>query len=284
MSSLDIKDFQKRHDLLICIDSDGTAIDAMNAKHNLCHGPALIQEWRLEEHAHAIQSLWNDINLFSASRGVNRFIALVQMLERIDGKYIRVEGLEVLRHWVETTDNLANKGLLLELANYPHPLLEKALNWSHEINRRISLLSYHDKPPFAGVRESLAYAQGKADIAVISSSNMTALVEEWTGHDLIGFVDVITSQEIGTKSECIRQMIAKGYNPLHVLMIGDAFPDWEAAKANGTYYFPILTNQEESSWNRFRLTYFPHFVEGRFALDQAAVLDEFNHNFGVKGD
>jgi len=88
MTMQDINEFHKRHDCLICIDSDGTAIDAMNAKHKMCHGPSLIREWGLEDHAATVQTIWNEINLFSASRGVNRFIALVQMLERIDGRYL----------------------------------------------------------------------------------------------------------------------------------------------------------------------------------------------------
>jgi len=113
---------------------------------------------------------------------------------------------------------------------------------------------------------------------------MVALVEEWTGHGLIGYVDVMTSQEIGTKGECIRRMISKGYDPHRVLMIGDAYPDLEAATANDTYYYPILTNKERSSWACLKSTYFDRFVEGVFEQDQEQLLHEFKTNFGAQGE
>ena len=41
-----------RKDYLICVDSDGCAIDSMDIKHVRCFGPCLIKEWDLEEWTH----------------------------------------------------------------------------------------------------------------------------------------------------------------------------------------------------------------------------------------
>ncbi len=284
MKKFDINHFTKKHDYLICIDSDGTAIDAMNAKHNLCHGPSFISEWNLEDRKEELQAVWNDINLYQESRGVNRFIALVQMLNLLNTKYFYIEGIDVLSRWVETTDNLSNKGLEAEINQNPNALLKKALKWSYEINRRIGLLSYRDKPPFKGVKECLDACYGKVDIAIISSSNMSALLEEWGNYDLLQYVDVITSQEVGTKGECINQMLKKGYNPKNVLMIGDAYPDLKAAKENKVFYYPILINHEKESWQQLQNKYLELFVNDHYGDQQGTLLEAFKDNFGKKGE
>ena len=44
---------KKEHDYLICIDSDGCAMDTMNSKHFYCFGPEWVKQYGLED----IQSL-----------------------------------------------------------------------------------------------------------------------------------------------------------------------------------------------------------------------------------
>ena len=41
------KMMEKKHDILICVDSDGCAMDTMNIKHMKCFGPCLVEEWGL---------------------------------------------------------------------------------------------------------------------------------------------------------------------------------------------------------------------------------------------
>ena len=38
----------KARDYLLCVDSDGCAIDGMTIKHKKCFGPAFIEEFGLE--------------------------------------------------------------------------------------------------------------------------------------------------------------------------------------------------------------------------------------------
>ena len=37
-------------DFLVCIDSDGTAMDTMTIKHQRCFGPLIIPTWKLENY------------------------------------------------------------------------------------------------------------------------------------------------------------------------------------------------------------------------------------------
>ena len=71
----------KRKSYLVCVDSDGCAIDTMSIKHTRCFGPCLVREWGLQEWEQAILDRWNQINLYSLTRGVNRFRGLVMLLQ-----------------------------------------------------------------------------------------------------------------------------------------------------------------------------------------------------------
>ena len=111
---------------------------------------------------------------------------------------------------------------------------------------------------------------------------MAAIVEEWKAHDLLQYVDVITSQEIGTKGECLATMLKKGYDKKDILMIGDAYPDVDAADENGVYYYPILTRHEAESWQEFIDKYLDVFLAGEYDTVQQELLDRFEHNFVTK--
>ena len=78
MKSLD--EFVKKKRYLICVDSDGCAMDTMDVKHIRCFGPCMVKEWGLEEWQDQVLERWNEINLYSMTRGINRFLALAQAL------------------------------------------------------------------------------------------------------------------------------------------------------------------------------------------------------------
>jgi len=277
---LALEDYCKKHEYIICIDSDGTMIDAMNVKHRKCHGASLIEEWGLQEHQEEVQKIWDSINLFEKSRGVNRFIALAEALKRLDGKYLSLDKQDYQNYcdWVEK-GKITNKDLVAEIEKTDSPLMKKAYAWSLALNEKIAAVTCEEKPPFENGREALQYAMGKADIAIVSSSNMAAIVEEWKAYDLLQYVSLITSQEVGSKSQCLKALIAKGYDPEHILMIGDAYPDVDAARDNGVYYYPILTRHEAESWQEFIDKYFDIFVSGEFEAVQQELLDRFENNF-----
>lgn len=279
----EIESFTRKHKKVICIDSDGTMIDAMNVKHNRCHGDSFICVFGLEDHAQEIHEIWNSINLYEKTRGINRFIAIVEMLKRINGKYLDVDAdeLEKFEDWVKRGP-LSNSALEEEMARNTYPLIEKIHEWSLDLNKRIASLTPKDKPVFDNGKAALEYALGKVDIAIISSSNMAAIVEEWKAHEILQYVDVITSQEIGTKGECLATMLKKGYEKSDVLMIGDAYPDVDAAKENGVCYYPILTNHEPESWQEFIDRYLDVFLNEEYETVQQELLDRFERNFVTK--
>ena len=79
-----LSEFVRKQDYLICVDSDGCAMDTMDIKHINCFGPCMIDEWGLGQWREKILDRWNDINLYSMTRGINRFLALAMTLEEVD--------------------------------------------------------------------------------------------------------------------------------------------------------------------------------------------------------
>ena len=55
---------KKEHDYLICIDSDGCAMDTMNSKHFYCFGPEWVKQYGLEDIQEEALKYWNQINLY----------------------------------------------------------------------------------------------------------------------------------------------------------------------------------------------------------------------------
>ena len=134
--------FEKKHDYLVCIDSDGCAMDTMNIKHLKCFGPCMIEEWHLEEYREDILKRWNEINLFTLTRGINRFKGLAKMLREINEMYNKIEEIEKLEEWVETTNELSNNAIEKALEKNDCLILRKALSWSKKVNSAIDALSF----------------------------------------------------------------------------------------------------------------------------------------------
>ena len=103
-----LKEFEKKKDFLICVDSDGCVMDTMDVKHMRCFGPCLVHEWGLSEFRDEIVRLWRRVNLLSSSRGVNRFKGLAKVLAEINENYMRVDGLDEYIYWVQTAEELSD--------------------------------------------------------------------------------------------------------------------------------------------------------------------------------
>ena len=71
-------DLVRRHGFLVCVDSDGCVMDTMSSKHIRCFGPCLVRIWGLDEWRDEVLTLWNEINLYRATRGINRFALPLQ--------------------------------------------------------------------------------------------------------------------------------------------------------------------------------------------------------------
>lgn len=281
MAYLSIDEFVKKKDFLICVDSDGCAMDTMDIKHKKCFGPCMITEWGLEKWENEILERWNEINLYSVTRGINRFKGLAVMLAEINGKITKIDGLEALLTWAENTIETSNASLEKEIAKTGSECLKKALNWSLALNRAIDKLSDEQKKPFDGVKETLDKLHTFADIAIVSSANKSAVVEEWTKYGLIDSVDIILTQENGNKAHCIAEMKKKGYKDGKVLMVGDADGDYKAAERNGVYFYPIMVKHEKESWYKLNSETAKMFYEGEFNEEyRNNLIKNFYANFG----
>ncbi|AQW22533.1 HAD hydrolase-like protein [Clostridium perfringens] len=274
-----LDNFNKQKDFLICIDSDGCAIDTMDIKHIKCFGPCMVTEWNLEEWKEPILERWNKVNLYTLTRGINRFKGLAVALIEINEKYITIEGLDEFVRWTEETKELSNESLEVEIEKTNNICLKKALEWSKSVNKSIDLLSDDEKCPFEGVKEAIILAKKVADIAIVSSANEKAVLDEWNKHGLLENVDIVLTQNIGSKSYCINKLIAKGYSRNNVLMVGDALGDLKAAEENEALYYPIMVRKEKESWIRFSKEALERFTSNSYYGEyQEKVIAEFKEN------
>lgn len=276
-----IVEYKKEKEFLICVDSDGCAMDTMDCKHIHCFGPCMVDEWELGEWKDAILKRWNDINLYTITRGINRFKGLAMALVEINEQYTKIEGIEDLVEWAENSPELSERNLKANLEKEHKIALEKALKWSQAVNIAITKLPEEEKVPFAGALEGLKAAHAVADVAIVSSANREAVIEEWEEHKLLEHVDIVLTQEVGSKAECIRQLLLKGYKPENVLMVGDAKGDSDAAATNSVNYYPILVKREKESWDRFQEEAVKCFTENNYEEYGKKMHEEFLRNLGV---
>lgn len=116
---------------LICVDSDGCAMDTMTVKHVKCFGPYMVEEWNLQKWAEPILNRWNEMNLYSMTRGINRFKGLAAALTEIDRQYTSIAGVNELAKWVSESDLLSEAALQKVVEEYPEQIIwKKALRWS----------------------------------------------------------------------------------------------------------------------------------------------------------
>lgn len=263
-------DFKPRHDFLVCFDSDGCVFDAMEIKHKECFAPSFIKHWNLQPCARYAREVWEFVNLYSVTRGCNRFHALIAALELLASRPeavargYQMPDLTSLREWVAHEINLGNPALEKAVAASGDPILSQALRWSRGVNEAVADM-VKNVPPFLHVRETIEKAGEAADLMVVSATPYEALSREWQEHGLLGSMTVVAGQEAGTKKEQIRLAKTGRYADDHVLMVGDAPGDLEAAMANGVLYFPINPGREDESWEQLFSEGLDRLLTGTFA-------------------
>ena len=275
------EDFVKRHDYLVCVDSDGCAMDTMDCKHIHCFGPCMVKEWGLEQWKEPILERWNEINLYSVTRGINRFKGLNIMLTEVNGKYTPIDRLEDLTAWVNSGAAPSNDAIQRAIDETDSSMLKKALSWSKAVNADIVELPEELKKPFEGAKEGLTAASEFADVAIVSSANRDAVVEEWTKFELLDHVDIMLAQDMGSKAHCIAEMLKFGYDPDKVLMVGDASGDRDAAEQDGVHFYPILVRHEADSWAELRDTGLEKLKTGDYSGYEKEKISEFLKNLGA---
>ena len=275
MSGFD--DFKKTKEYVVCIDSDGCAMDTMNIKHIKCFGPCMVEEWGLQQWQDEILKSWNQVNLYTVTRGINRFKGLATALKEVNDTYMPISGVELLVDWAENAPELSNPAV--EEKAKEHEIFKKALSWSNAVNEAIEQLPKEEVRPFDGVKEALERIHKSCNIAVVSSANPKAVKDEWERFGLLDYVDLLCTQDMGSKAFCIGEIKKKGFESSKVLMCGDAVGDMKAAAEKGVFYYPIMVNHEKESWSRMKEETLERFLNGTYEGGfQDTVLREFLDN------
>lgn len=269
------------HDYLIGIDSDGCVFDSMELKHKECFIPTFINFYELQGVSKYAREAAEFVNLYSKSRGVNRFLALVEQLDwlrrrpEVKARGVHVARPEGLIRWIADETKLGNPALEKAVAATGDSDLKLALEWSLAVNKSIAEM-VRGVPPFPNVRACLDRLSEHADMLVCSQTPNVALEAEWNEHGIAGYVQAICGQEIGSKKQTLAAGKGK-YASENTLMIGDAPGDYKAAVANSALFFPINPGHEETSWMRLLEEGIERFLTGTFAgVYQQSLLDEFD--------
>ena len=274
-------DFRPQNEFFIGIDSDGCVFDSMEIKHKECFAPMFIKHFGLQAASKYARECWEFVNLYSTTRGINRFPALSNALDllrkrpEVIARQVQVPDTEALDDWLSRETKLGNASLAAEVSG-GNDRLQRVFEWSNAVNDAVEDI-VHGVPPFPLVRETLAKLTNVADALVISQTPVAALEREWSEHALAGYVQLIAGQEMGTKTQHIKIAAADKYPAHRILMIGDAPGDFKAAKSNGALFYPITPGEEERSWQRLYEEALQVFFDEKYAGSyEEALLTEFN--------
>jgi len=275
-----LRKFKPTQEFFIGIDSDGCVFDSMEIKHKECFAPMFIKHFSLQAVSKYAREVWEFVNLYSKTRGCNRFHALIYALDllrernEVIARGVNVPYFPALLEWVNRESKLGNATLDAEVLNGNDGLVP-IKTWSDAVNASVKDIA-HGVPAFPLVREMLLEATAKADCMVISQTPTDALEREWMENQIDGFVSAIAGQEMGTKIQHLDLATKNKYTPSKILMIGDAPGDHNASEAIGALFFPISPGDEEASWKRLLNEGLDKFFFGKFAGNyQQQLLADF---------
>src|SRR5262249_27776590 len=116
-----LSDFRPSRKFFVGIDSDGCIFDSMEIKHKECFTPMFIKHFQLQAVSKYARECWDFVNLYSKTRGANRFPALVRALtllaERpeVKARGVRVASTRALEEWIARETKLGNATLAAEV-------------------------------------------------------------------------------------------------------------------------------------------------------------------------
>jgi len=277
-----LRNLQPTKEFFIGIDSDGCAFDTMEIKQKECFCPNVIKHFELQKISKYARETWEFVNLYSKTRGVNRFLALTETMRLLSerpeviARHMEIPDMTALIEWTKIETKLGNPALEKYEKQANIPIISRTYAWSVQVNKDITSMVY-GMPPFPFVQESLEALNKKADALVVSQTPLEALEREWKENHIDHLVRMIAGQEYGTKTEHLA-LAAKNKYPDHkILMVGDAPGDFNAARSNGVLFFPINPGHEEASWERFFKEGLTRFFAGTYAGDyEKDLIREFD--------
>jgi phosphoglycolate phosphatase-like HAD superfamily hydrolase len=277
-----LENLKPTKDFFIGIDSDGCVFDTMEIKQKESFCPMFIKHFKMQKISKYARETWEFVNLYSKTRGVNRFKALLKVVEllqkrpEVKARNMKFDDFTPVIEWVKNESKLGNPALEKYAADVNIPIINTTLAWSKEVNKLISEIVF-DIPPFPFVKESLDKMKEKADLLVVSQTPVEALTREWEEHNIDKYVRAIAGQEYGTKAEHLKYAAKGKYPDEKILMIGDAPGDYSAAKSNGVLFYPVNPGHEDASWERFYKEALDKFFAGTYAGEyEAKLVKEFD--------
>ena len=277
-----LQDFQPSREYFVGLDSDGCVFDSMEIKHKECFTPMFIKHWRLQAASKYARRVWEFANLYSKTRGMNRFPVCVRSLELLmswadaAARGIQLSDLRPLKAFIDSAYPPSNAGLMAYRNESPDPLLDQTMEWSLAVNAAVQDIVF-GVPPFPKVRETLDKIVANADLGVVSGTPGEALQREWDENGIAHYPQLIAGQELGKKTEHLAVMAGgQRYGANKKLMIGDAPGDRKAAEATGCLFYPINPGHEEESWERLFGEALDLFFRGGYSGEyQAARVADF---------
>ena len=274
-------DLQPAQEFFIGIDSDGCVFDTMEIKQKECFCPNFIEYFGLQSVSKYARETWEFVNLYSKTRGINRFLALIEAVKllkerpEVEALGVDVSQLPSVAKWIKEETRLGNPVLKEFEKTANDPEITNLLDWSLKVNESIADI-VHGIEPFPLVVDSLKKMQEKSDAIVVSQTPGEALEREWIENNLDQYVRVIAGQEYGTKTEQLNLAAVVKYPKDKILMIGDAPGDRISAEVNGVLFYPINPGHEKASWKKFQNEALDKFFDGGYEGDyQKTLIDEF---------
>ena len=275
----EIIDFKPTKEYFIGVDSDGTAFDSMNIKHIKSMYPAAVEVWDFGTQCAEFEKIWKRINLYSKTRGINRFLGLLAAFEDL-GANSPVKDISAFREYIKNNSTYSNATLQSWMLDNYSLLLDDVMRWSKKSD---DYFEEYTKGllPFKNVKPCLEILAQKADIMVVSSASGKGLDKDWSFSGLTEYTSLIAGQEIGSKDVQLQIGAAGKYSPLKTLMIGDAPGDLDAANSIGALFFPIMPGNEDESWLLLKEEALDCFFEGSYkGKYEDLLIEEFINLLG----
>src|SRR6266436_37483 len=112
-----LRDFKPMKELFVGIDSDGCIFDSMEIKHKECFAPMFIKHFELQAVSKYAREVWEFVNLYSKTRGANRFPALSTAIRllgarpQVQARGVKMPDLSALDDWIKRETNHGNPTL-----------------------------------------------------------------------------------------------------------------------------------------------------------------------------
>ena len=139
-----LEDLKPTKEFFIGIDSDGCVFDTMEIKQKEAFCPTFIKHYKLQKISKYAREVWEFVNLYSKTRGVNRFKALLRAIEFLERRpEVKARGMKFLdmtavAKWVNIESKLGNPALEKYAKEKNDEMINLTLAWSKEVNKIIA--------------------------------------------------------------------------------------------------------------------------------------------------